>query len=94
MVEYHLPDASETQYTEGETLTMGNLFNPPRTAPYTLVGQNSNAYNLLGWWADAATKNGWKKEDVDKVIEQATSGDYENLLAVLAAHSEPEGSTE
>ena len=90
MVGYHLPDATETQYTEGETLTMGNLFNPPRTAPYTLVGQNSNAYNLLGGWADAATKNGWNKEDVDKVIEQATSGDYENLLRVLATHSTPE----
>ena len=55
-----------------------------------LVGQNSNAYNLLGGWADAATKNGWNKEDVDKVIEQATSGDYENLLRVLATHSTPE----
>jgi len=54
---------------------MGNLFSPPRTAPYTPVGQNSNAYNLLGGWADAATKNGWDKEDVDKVIEEATSGD-------------------
>ena len=69
---------------------MGNLFNPPRTAPYTLVGQNSNAYHLLGGWADAATKNRWNKEDIDKVIEQATSGDYENLLCVLATHSTPE----
>ena len=94
MVEYHLLDATETQYAEGETPTMGNLFNPPRTVPYTLVGQNSNAYHLLGGWADAAKKNGWKKEDIDKVIEEATSGDYENLLRVLVAHSAPEGSTE
>jgi hypothetical protein len=90
MIECHLPDETETQYTEGETPTMGNLFNPPRTAPYTLVGQNSNAYNLLGGWADAATKNGWSKEDIDKVIEEATSGDYENLLRVLTTHSIPE----
>lgn len=89
MVEYDLSDATESQYTEGETLAMGNLFNPPQTAPYTLVGQNSNAYNLLGGWSEAATKNGWNKEDVDKVIEQATSGDYENLLRVLATHSTP-----
>lgn len=90
MVEYHLSGATETQYTEGETPTMGNLFTPPKTAPYTLVGQNSNAYDLLGGWADAATKNGWSKEDIDKVIEEATSGDYENLLCVLATHSTPE----
>ena len=90
MVEYHWLDATETQYTEGEIPTMGNLFTPPRTAPYTLVGQNSNAYHLLGGWADAATKNGWSKEDIDKVIGEATSGDYENLLRVLVAHSTPE----
>lgn len=94
MVEYHLLDATETQYTEGETPPMGNLFNPPRTVPYTLVGQNSNAYHLLGGWADAAKKNGWKKEDIDKVIEEATSGDYEDLLRVLVAHSAPEVSAE
>lgn len=90
MLKYNPSDTTETQYTEGETPTMGNLFTPPRTAPYTLVGQNSNAYNLLGGWADAATKNGWNKEDVDKVIEQATSSDYENLLRVLATHSKPD----
>lgn len=90
MLKYNPSDTTETQYTKGETLTMGNLFTPPRTAPYTLVGQNSNAYNLLGGWADAATKNGWNKEDVDKVIEEATSGDYENLLRVLTTHSTPE----
>lgn len=73
---------------------MGNLFNPPRTVPYTLVGQNSNAYNLLGGWSNAARKNRWDEEDIDKVIEQATSSDYENLLVVLTAHSEPEGNTE
>lgn len=94
MVDYNLSDTIESQCAEGETLTMGNLFTPPRTAPYTLVGQNSNAYNLLGGWADAATKNGWNKEDVDKVIGEATSGDYENLLAVLAAHSGPEDRAE
>lgn len=90
MLKYNLSYTTETQYTEGETPTMGNLFTPPRTAPYTLVGQNSNAYNLLGGWADAATKNGWNKEDVDKVIEEATSSDYENLLRVLTTHSIPE----
>jgi len=94
MLKYDSSDATETQYTEGETPTMGNLFTPPKTAPYTLVGQNSNAYHLLGGWADAATKNGWSKEDVDKVIGEATSGDYENLLAVLAAHSGPEDRVE
>lgn len=90
MLKYNPSDTTETQYTEGETPTMGNLFTPPRTAPYTLVGQNSNACNLLGGWADAATKNGWNKEDVDKVIEEATSSDYENLLRVLTTHSIPE----
>lgn len=94
MVECHLLDATETQYTEGETPTMGNLFNPPRTVPYTLVGQNGNAYHLIGGWSDAAKKNGWSQEDIDRVIEEATSGDYENLLRVLVAHSAPEVSAE
>lgn len=85
-----MSDATKTQYTERETPIMGNLFTPPQTAPYTLVGQNSNAYHLLGGWADAASSNGWSEEDIDKAIEEATSGDYENLLRVLVTHSTPE----
>jgi len=53
-------------------------------------GQNSTPSPLRGGWADAASSNGWSEEDIDKVIEEATSGDYENLLRVLVTHSTPE----
>ena len=48
---------------------------------YCLVGQDGNAYALMGYTADAL-----KREDLgnlkDAMYKEATSGDYYNLIAV------------
>jgi len=41
-----------------------------------LVGLDGNAFSLLGHFRAQATKEGWPKEEVDKVLTEARSGDY------------------
>lgn len=49
---------------------------------YSLVGVDGNAYSLMGYTADAMKQCNFPKEEVDKMYEEATSGDYYNLIAV------------
>ena len=55
-----------------------------------LVGQDGNAYNLLGRFKVEARRQGWTLEEVSRVIEDATSEDYDHLLATLEGHCEDE----
>jgi len=48
-----------------------------------LVGENGNAYNLLGLARRAAHQAAWPKERWETVQAKATSGNYDHLLAVL-----------
>jgi hypothetical protein len=48
-----------------------------------LIGQDGNAFNLLGLARRVAIKN---KMDWDTIREEATAGDYSHLLAVLSEH--------
>ncbi len=51
--------------------------------PLKLVGADGNAFNVLGLAHRAAMKAGWTKERWEAVRARATSGGYDNLLAVL-----------
>lgn len=46
-----------------------------------LVGEDGNAFSILGRARSAARKAGWSKEEIDAFTEKATSGDYNNVLA-------------
>ena len=50
-----------------------------------LVGVDGNAFSLMAYTSKALRKQGWKKEDIDLVMKQARSGDYHNLIRVLAS---------
>lgn len=50
-------------------------------ARYTLVGVNGNAYAVMGYTAKALERTG-HRDLVEKMTEEATSGDYDNLLRV------------
>ena len=54
----------------------------------TLVGQNSNAFFLVGYFREQARKQGWTKEEIKKVTDDAMSGDYNHLLVTLSNHME------
>ena len=53
-----------------------------------LVGLDGNAYSLMGAFSHQARREKWTKEEIDKVIEEATKGDYNHLIATLAEHCE------
>lgn len=52
----------------------------------TLVGLDGNAFSLMGAFQKNARRQGWDKEEIDKVLTECRSGDYDNLLCVLMDH--------
>jgi hypothetical protein len=48
-----------------------------------LVGMNGNAYVVMGEFKRAARQQGWTPEEIDTVIKEAMSGDYDHLLATI-----------
>lgn len=55
-----------------------------------LVGLDSNAYAIMAAFIRAARKQGWTHEESKAVIDEATSSDYNHLLATIANHVEEE----
>lgn len=56
-----------------------------------LVGEDGNAFAIMGRWKTAARKAGWSQAEIAKVIDDAMSGDYEHLLYVISSNSDSEG---
>lgn len=48
---------------------------------YSLVGIDGNAFAIMGYTARALKRTG-HADLVDKMHEEATAGDYDNLIAV------------
>ena len=53
-----------------------------------LVGLDGNAFSLMGAFQREAKKQGWFKEEIDEVFEEAKSGDYDNLLRTFIKYIE------
>ena len=51
-----------------------------------LTGKDGNAYNIMGLCMRAARKAGWTKAQIDAVMDEMQSGDYNNLLATAMKH--------
>ena len=45
-----------------------------------LIGEDGNAFNILGRCQQAARRAGLPKDEIDAFIKEATSGDYDHLL--------------
>ena len=48
-----------------------------------LIGLDGNAFALMGAFRSAAREQGFHKEDIDAVINDCMTGDYDHLLNVL-----------
>ncbi len=48
----------------------------------------SNAYNVLTTFERQARIEGWSKPEIDKVIDDAKSGDYHHLLTTIGNRCE------
>lgn len=52
---------------------------------YSLVGVNGNAFSVMGYTAQALKREGLR-DLVGRMHEEATAGDYDNLLAVCMGY--------
>jgi hypothetical protein len=51
-----------------------------------LVGMDGNAFAIMGNFQRAARRAGWNKDEIDAVLKEAQSGDYNHLLATIMDH--------
>ena len=55
----------------------------PETKPTVkLVGEDGNAFSIMGRVKQALKHAGANKEYIDEYLNEATSGDYDHLLVV------------
>jgi len=54
--------------------------------PLNLIGEDGNAFSILGKATKAAKKAGWTKEQIKEVMDEAKSGDYDHLLQTMMKH--------
>jgi hypothetical protein len=45
-----------------------------------LIGEDGNAFHILGKTKKAMKKHGLPEQEIDKYYNEATNGDYDNLL--------------
>jgi len=57
-----------------------------RKVTMRLVGEDGNSFAILGRFQRAAKAAGWTREEVKAVMDEATSGDYDHLLATMMEH--------
>jgi hypothetical protein len=55
-----------------------------------LIGEDGNAFNILGICRQAAKRAKWTDEQWAEFEAQATDGDYNRLLQVVMEHFEVE----
>ena len=55
-----------------------------------LIGQDGNAFAIMGRVKQALRRSGADREYIDKYLSEATSGDYNHLLAVSMKYVEIE----
>ena len=53
-----------------------------------LVGLDGNAFVLMAAFSRNAHRQGWTQEEIDKVLDECRSGDYNHLLATLIENTE------
>ena len=57
-----------------------------KTVKLALVGRDGNAFSLMGAFKQQARREGWTPEEIDDVLKECMSGDYNHLLATLVRH--------
>ena len=53
-----------------------------------LVGLDGNAFSLMGAFQQQARKEKWTQEEINAVLDDCKSSDYDHLLCVLMDHCE------
>ena len=48
-----------------------------------LAGLDGNAFALMGAFSRNARRQGWTRDEIDTVLTECRSGDYDHLLCTL-----------
>lgn len=48
-----------------------------------LDGLDGNAFALMGAFSRNASRQGWTRDEIDTVLKECRSGDYDHLLCTL-----------
>ena len=48
-----------------------------------LAGLDGNAFALMGAFSRNASRQGWTRDEIDTVLKECRSGDYDHLLCTL-----------
>ena len=48
-----------------------------------LAGLDGNAFALMGAFSRNASRQGWTRDEIDTVLTECRSGDYDHLLCTL-----------
>jgi hypothetical protein len=51
-----------------------------------LAGLNGNSYSLMAAFQHQARREGWTKEEIKAVTDEAMSSDYDHLLQTLISY--------
>lgn len=57
-----------------------------KTVKLDLVEINGNAFAIMGAFQQQARREGWTKEEIDLVLDEARSGDYDHLLQTIISY--------
>lgn len=55
---------------------------------FDLIGRDGNAYSLMGAWQIEAKKQAVPSEEIEAVMNECMSADYDHLLQTLMANSQ------
>lgn len=79
---WNLSWLSSTPPTEKKVTTMSNKIE------FDIANSDGNAFALIGGWKRAARREGWTEDDIEAVITEAMSGDYDHLVQTIMGYSE------
>lgn len=65
-----------------------------KKVPMRLVGEDGNAFAIIGRFQREARRSGWTSDEIAAVVKEATAGDYDHLLATIIEHVDSTGSDE
>ena len=65
-----------------------------KTVHLDLVGVNGNAFAIMGAFQRQARREGWTPEEIQLVLDEAKTDDYDHLVAVISDHCELEDETQ
>lgn len=60
-----------------------------KTVSLNLIGLDGNAFSLMGAFQKQARREKWEKSEIDAVLAECQTGDYNHLLVTLMKHCEP-----